>query len=52
MSVAGMNQIAESVAANQRARSRRRRGRAARAQWDLLLTPIAVITDLPFFWMM
>ena len=33
MSVAGMNQIAESVAANQRARARRRRGRASTTHW-------------------
>ena len=52
MSVAGMNQIAESVAANQRARSRRRRGRASSALWYLLLTAIAVITVFPFFWML
>src|SRR6188474_3512838 len=52
MSVAGMNQIAESVAANQRARSRRRRGRASSALWYVLLTAIAVITVFPFFWML
>jgi len=52
VTVAGMNQIAESVAANQRARSRRRRGRASSALWYLLLTAIAVITVFPFFWML
>src|SRR6186997_854857 len=52
MSVAGMNQIAESVAANQRARSRRRRGVASSALWYILLTAIAVITVFPFFWML
>src|SRR6187549_947513 len=52
MSVAGMNQIAESVAANQRARSRRRRGAASSAVWYVLLTAIAVITVFPFFWML
>ena len=52
MSVAGMNQIAESVAANQRARARRRRGAASSALWYVLLTAIAVITVFPFFWML
>lgn len=52
MSVAGMSQIAESVAANQRARSRRRRGAVSSALWYLLLTAIAVITVFPFFWML
>jgi len=47
-----MNQIAESVAANQRARSRRRRGAASSALWYVLLTAIAVITVFPFFWML
>ena len=47
-----MNQIAESVAANQRARARRRRGVASSALWYILLTAIAVITVFPFFWML
>jgi putative chitobiose transport system permease protein len=52
MSVAGMSQIAESVAANQRARARRRRGVASSALWYIVLTAIAVITVFPFFWML
>ena len=47
-----MSQLAESVAANQRARSRRRRRAASSALWYLLLTAIAVITVFPFFWML
>jgi putative chitobiose transport system permease protein len=52
VSVAGMSQIAESVAANQRARARRRRGVASSALWYIVLTAIAVITVFPFFWML
>jgi putative chitobiose transport system permease protein len=47
-----MSQLAESVAANQRARSRRRRSVASSALWYVLLTAIAVITVFPFFWML
>ena len=52
MTTAGMSQIAESVAANQRARARRRRGVASSALWYIVLTAIAVITVFPFFWML
>ena len=52
MSVAGMSQLAESVAANQRARSRRREKVASSALWYVLLTAIAVVTVFPFFWML
>ena len=52
MSVAGMSQLAESVAANQRARSRKRKKVASNALWYVLLTAIAVVTVFPFFWML
>jgi putative chitobiose transport system permease protein len=52
MSHASMANLAESVAANQRARARRRRSVASNGMWYLVLTAIAVITVFPFFWML
>jgi putative chitobiose transport system permease protein len=52
MSNAAMTNLAESVAANQRARARRRRSVASSGLWYVLLTAIAVITVFPFFWML
>ena len=52
MSSASMANLAESVAANQRARARRRRSVASNGLWYVLLTAIAVITVFPFFWML
>ena len=55
MTSAPMTQLAESVAVNQRARTRRRRTRrsvASTALWYAILTFIAVITVFPFVWML
>ena len=52
MSSASMANLAESVAANQRARARKRRSVASNGLWYVLLTAIAVITVFPFFWML
>jgi putative chitobiose transport system permease protein len=52
MSNAGMIQLAEPVAALQRARGRRRRRFVTNGLWYVLLTAIAVITVFPFFWML
>jgi putative chitobiose transport system permease protein len=52
MSHATMANLAESVAASQRARARKRRSVASSGLWYLLLTAIAVITVFPFFWML
>ncbi len=52
MSNAGMIQLAEPVAAMQRARGRRRRRLVTNGLWYILLTAIAVITVFPFFWML
>ena len=43
MSHAAMTNLAESVAANQRARARRRRSVASSGLWYVLLTAIAVL---------
>jgi len=47
-----MGNLAESVAANQRARARRRRSVASSGLWYIVLTAIAVITVFPFLWML
>ncbi len=47
-----MIQLAEPVAALQRARSRRRRRFVSNGLWYILLTAIAVITVFPLFWML
>ncbi len=55
MTSAPMTQLAESVAVNQRARTRRRRtprSVASTALWYAILTFIAVITVFPFVWML
>ncbi len=55
MTSAPMTQLAESVAVNQRARTRRRRtprSVASTALWYVILTLIAVITVFPFLWML
>ncbi len=52
MTTASMSQLADSVAANRRARSRRRRNLVSNGLWYVLLTAIAVVTVFPFFWML
>jgi len=55
MTSAPMTQLAESVAVNQAARSRRKRtprSVATTALWYVILTLLAVITVFPFVWML
>jgi putative chitobiose transport system permease protein len=52
MSGAAISRRAESVAAGERARARKRRTFVSNGLWYLVLTAIAVITVFPFLWML